>query len=56
MPSNVDPMVLQRGLKYFKLADIANRSEATDVQLAGIAKSVRSAMAKRIIERLKELE
>lgn len=56
LPSSIDPVDLQNGLRYFKFINIASRSKATAEDIEILSKSVKAAMAKPIIERLKTLD
>lgn len=56
LPPDMDPIDLQNGLRYFKFVDISSRSKATTDDIETLSKSVKSAMAKPIIDRLKELD
>ena len=56
LPASIDPVDLQNGLRYFKFAEISARSAVTDADIQQLAKSVKAAMAKPIIARLKQLD
>ncbi|MGB3548501.1 MAG: hypothetical protein WBA17_16125 [Saprospiraceae bacterium] len=56
LPSSINPIDLQNGLRYFKFIEISSRSKATNVDIEELSKSVKSAMAKPIIERLRTLD
>ncbi len=56
IPSTINPIELQHALSYFKFIDIVDRSKATQEDINHLAKSVKSAMSKEIIEKLKQLE
>ena len=56
IPSSINPIDLQFALSYFKFIDIVNRSKATPNDINRLAKSVKSAMSKSVIDRLKQLD
>ena len=56
VPSNINPIDLQYALSYFKFIDIVNRSKATPNDINKLAKSVKSAMSKSVIEKLRQLD
>jgi hypothetical protein len=56
LPDSIEPAYLQQGISYFKFIDIVGESKATDQDIKKLSKSVKAAMAKPIIDRLKELD
>ena len=56
VPSNINPIDLQYALSYFKFIDIVSRSKATPNDINKLAKSVKSAMSKSVIEKLRQLD
>ena len=56
LPINIDPIDLQNALNYLKFVDTVQKSKATDDDIDELSNSVKSAMSKNIIDRLKDLE
>lgn len=56
LPPDIDPIDLQYGLRYFKFVDIVSRSKATPQDIDALSKSVKFAIAKPIIDRLRILD
>lgn len=56
VPSNINVIDLQHALSYLKFIDIVSRSTATQDDINRLSKSVKSAMSKGVIDKLKELD
>ena len=56
LPVDTDPVDLQNALSYLRYTEIVQNSTASDEDVAKLTKSVKSAMSKDVIEKLKELE
>jgi hypothetical protein len=56
LPVDTDPIDLQNALSYLKYTDIVQRSKATEQDVQDLAKSVKSAMSKDIIQELRKLD
>lgn len=56
LPVDTDPIDLQNALSYLKYTEIVQSSEATKEDVEALSKSVKSAMSKDIIQRLRQLD
>jgi hypothetical protein len=56
LPVDTDPIDLHNALSYLKYTDIVQRSNATEQDVEDLAKSVKSAMSKDIIQELRKLD
>ncbi len=54
LPVDTDPIDLQNALSYLKYTEIVQSSKATQEDVEALSKSVKSAMSKDIIQRLRQ--